>query len=50
MAHILSFGAVRIVAVRAQNNSFLNLVPEGHGELLLDVVVALVAEIRLRLL
>ena len=39
---------MHVVAVRALNQSLRNLVVEGQGELLLDVVVALVAQLRLR--
>lgn len=40
--------AMGIVAVRALNQSFVHLVMEGHGELWLDVRVALKAKRRLR--
>lgn len=44
---LLSKCSVRLVAVRAQDQSFFYLVAGGHGELRLDVAVALKAELRL---
>jgi hypothetical protein len=40
--------AVRVVTIRALNQSLIHLVVEGRGELRLDIGVALVAEGRLR--
>lgn len=48
MAWTLSIGAVRIVAIRALDQPLGNLMAEGHGELWLDFLVALVAQFRLR--
>jgi len=44
---ILPYGAVRIVAVCAIDHPLFNLVVKGHGELWLDVVVALKAKLGL---
>lgn len=40
--------AVRVVAIGALNQSLIHLMVDGHGELRLDIGVALVAERRLR--
>ena len=48
VALTLSIIAVCIVAVCALDQPLCNLVAEGHGELRLDVIVALVAQFRLR--
>jgi hypothetical protein len=48
VALTLSIIAVCIVAICALDQPLCNLVVEGHGELRLDVLVALVTEFRLR--
>jgi len=44
---VLAKGAMHIVAILAGNQTFFNLVMEGHGELRLDLGVALEAELGL---
>ena len=48
VALTLSIITVCIVAISTLDQPLCNLVAEGHGELRLDVIVALVAEFRLR--
>ena len=48
VALTLSIITVCIVAISTLDQPLCNLVAEGHGELRLDVLVALVAECRLR--
>jgi len=48
VARTFSIIAMRIVAVRALDHPLCHLVAEGHGELRLELRVALVAEFRLR--
>ena len=47
LAALFLKSAVRVVAIRALNQSLVHLVVEGHGKLRLDVGVALEAECRL---
>ena len=44
----LSIGVMRIVAIGALDHASRNVVLEGHGELRPDVIVALIAQFRLR--